>query len=107
MRDSGEVPLVAGIVGVEAADDDGARLVEGGIVGDAEMHRLEPAVGRRDRFDVGHAERRFDQRFDADLVRAALGHLDLADDASRPCRRRPARRPSGSGSCRAWRRPAP
>ena len=42
-----EVPLVARIVGVEAADDDGARLVEGGVVGDAEVHGLEAAVGRR------------------------------------------------------------
>ena len=76
-----EVPLVAGIVGVEAADDDGARLVEGGVVGDAEVHRFEAAGGRGDRFDVGHAERRFDQRFGADLVREALGFLDLAHHA--------------------------
>ena len=76
-----EVPLIARIVGVEAADDDGARLVEGRVVGDAEVHRLEPARGGGDRFDVGHAERRLDQRFGADPVREALGHLDLADDA--------------------------
>ena len=52
-----EVPLVAGVVGVQAADDDGARLVEGGVVGDAEVHRLEPARRGGDGFDVGHAER--------------------------------------------------
>ncbi len=76
-----EVPLVARVVGVEAADDDGARLVEGGVVGDAEVHRLEPAGRGGDGFDVGHAERRLDQRFGADPVREALRHLDLADDA--------------------------
>ncbi len=101
-----EVPLVARIVGVEAADDDRAGLVEGRVVGNAEVHRLEAAVGRSDGFDVGHAERRLDEGFHADLVRQALGDLDLADDSFRWCRRRPERRPSGSGSCRAWRRPA-
>ena len=81
MRDRAKCHWSPGIVGVEAADDDGARLVEGGVVGDAEVHGLEAARSGGDGFDVGHAERRLDQRFGADLVGVALGVLDLADDA--------------------------
>ncbi len=42
--------------------------------------RFETAVGGSDGLDVGHAERRLDEGFGADLVREALGDLDLADD---------------------------
>ena len=52
---------------------DGARLVEGGIVGDAEVHGFEPARSGGDRFDIGHAERGLDQRLEADRVGEALG----------------------------------
>ena len=76
------MPLVAGIVRIETTNDDGTRLAERRIIGDAEMQRLEPAAERGDRFHVGHAERRFDQRFEADAGLVALRHLDLADERS-------------------------
>jgi len=75
------VPLVAGIVGVEAADHHGARLVKGGVVGNAEVHRFEPARCGGDRFNVSHAEWRFDQRLGADLICIPLGLFDLAHQA--------------------------
>ena len=75
----GRMPLVAGIVGVEAADVDGAGLAAGGIVGDPEMHRLQPSREGGDRLDIGHAERRLDQRFETDAGLETLGHLDLVD----------------------------
>jgi hypothetical protein len=75
------VPLVTRVVGVQAADDNRASLVEGRVVGDTEVHRFKAAVGRCDGFDVGHAERGFDQSFGADLVLETLGNFDLADNA--------------------------
>jgi hypothetical protein len=74
------VPLIARIIRVQAADDDRACLVEGRVVSDTEVHGFQAAVGRCDGFDVGHAERRFNECFHADLVRQALGNFDLADD---------------------------
>ena len=73
------MPLVAGIVRVEAADVDRAGLAAGGIVGNPEMHRLQPSREGGDRLDIGHAERRLDQRFETDAGLVALGHLDLVD----------------------------
>ena len=58
---------------------DGARLVRGGVVGDAEVERLEPTAEGGDRLDVGHAERGFDQRLEADAGLEPLGRLDLVD----------------------------
>jgi hypothetical protein len=73
----GEVPLVARIVGVEPADDHGAGPATGRIVGHAEVHRLQPPAGLRDRLHVGHAQRRLDQDVDPDPVGDPLGGLDL------------------------------
>ena len=73
------MPLVAGVVGVQPADHHGARAIRGGVVGHAEMHRLQPAPGGGDRLDIGHAERRLDQRLKADPVVKPGGLLDLAD----------------------------
>src|SRR5687768_2366853 len=55
------MPLVSRVVGVESADADGARPAARGIVGDAEVHGLEPAARLGDCLDVGHAERCLDQ----------------------------------------------
>ena len=74
-----EVPLVARVVRVEPADADGARTVAGGVVGDAEVQRLQPAAAGGDGLDVGHAQRRLDQGLGGDPGGVAPGLLDLVD----------------------------
>src|SRR5579885_3122868 len=68
----GRVPLIARIIRIEAADDDGARPAGSGKIGNAEMQRLETPARLRDGLDVGHAERDLDEALDAD------GLLDLS-----------------------------
>ena len=62
------VPLVAGIVGVEPADDDSTGPTRRGIIGDAEMQCLQARARRGQRFDVGHAERGLHEGLDADAM---------------------------------------
>ena len=75
----GCVPLVAGIIGVQAADIDGAGAHRRRIVGDTEMHCLEAAAILGDALDIGHPQRGLDQRLEADTGGVALGLLDLVD----------------------------
>ena len=77
-RDRG-VPLVTGVVGIEAPDAHGAGAHAGGVVGHAEVHRLEPRARLRDRLDVRHPERRLDQDLETDPTRKALRRLDLRE----------------------------
>src|SRR5207248_1870251 len=73
----GRMPLVARVVGVQPADAHGARAHARGEVGDAEVHRFEPAARLRDGLDVRHAQRGLDQHLDGDPVGDAAGRLDL------------------------------
>ena len=61
------------------ADAHGAGAGRGGVVGDAEAHRLDALGALRDRLDIGHAERRLDQELEADSLLALLILLDLRD----------------------------
>ena len=78
-----------------------------GIVGDAEMQRLEPAAEGRDRLDIGHAERRLDQRLEADPGLVALGDLDLVDHRLDHVEVGGHADLRHQDACRAGRRPAP
>src|ERR671912_315592 len=71
------MPLVTGIVRVQSADIDGTRPAARRIVGNAEMHGLEPGTRLRDRFHIRHTQSGLDQYVDPDPVRNSLGFLDL------------------------------
>ena len=73
------VPLVARVIGVQAADVHRPGAEARGEIRDAEMHRLESAARLRDRFDVSHAERGLDQDFDPDAVGDVPRRLDLRE----------------------------
>src|SRR4051812_18777416 len=55
------VPLVSRVIRIEAADVYGTRPTAGSVVGNPEVHRLEPPARLRNRLDVGHAERSLDK----------------------------------------------
>ena len=101
-----EVPLVAGIIGIQPADVRRARAHARGVVGDAEVHRLEPLARLRDRLDVRHAERGLDEHLDADLARELLRILDLCEQRIDHVHVARERRPSESAPCRRTAPPA-
>ena len=56
-----------GVIGVGAAHLSRARLGRGGVIGNAEHHRFHALrAGLGDLFDIGHAQRGFDQHVDVD-----------------------------------------
>ena len=78
----GGMPLIhghalAGVIGIQAADNGGARAQAGGVIGHAEVQRFEARAGLGDGEHIGPAERRFDQTFQADLFLKAHSRFDL------------------------------
>ncbi len=101
------MPLVAGVMGVEATDVHRPGAHGGGVVGDAEVERIEPAAELGDGLDVGHAEGGFDQGFQPDAGGEAARLFDLVSPSPRPYRGRQGRPPWGRGSCGGGHPPVP
>src|SRR5689334_15869016 len=73
------MPLVAGIVGIQAPDVHRPGATAGGIVGHTEMHCLQARTRLRDCLHVGHSQGGLDQHVDPDSVRYGFGFLDLGE----------------------------
>src|SRR5579863_3591722 len=72
-----KVPLVAGVVGVEAADTYGSGAEARGEVGDAKVHCFDAFAGLGDSLDVGQTQRRLYQYLNANLPVEVLSLFDL------------------------------